>query len=71
MTNSEETEVARLRRLLKVALDHADSYKAHFHHLQDSMWAAERKAIQRGNLLKRQRAKIAELEARLGIDDEL
>jgi hypothetical protein len=74
MTNSEdngETEVERLRRLLKVALNHAEDYKRHFHHLQESMWAAERKAIQRGNLIKKQRAKIGELEKRLGIDDEL
>ena len=71
MTTSNETEVERLRRLLKVALDHADSYKAHFHHLQETAWKAQHESIRRGNLIKKQREKIGELEKRLGIDDAL
>ena len=71
MTSSDETEVEKLRRLLKVALGHADAYKAHFHHLQESMWAAEKLARKRQEVIERQRSMIEDYEARLGITDEL
>jgi hypothetical protein len=72
MTNSdEETEVEKLRRLLRVALGHADAYKVHFHHLQESMWAAEKLAYKRKEIIERQRSMIEDYEARLGLTDEL
>lgn len=62
--NSEESEVERLRRHTKIAWDHAVAFKGLMHGMQDELDEARA-------TIKRQRAIIAKLEDRLGIDQEL
>jgi hypothetical protein len=71
MTNSDQEELERLRRERAITLDHLVAYKGLYHDAQDKMLDAMNLAAERSRTIKRQREIIADLEKRLGLDEEL
>lgn len=71
MTNSEQEELERLRRERSSVLDHLVAYKGLYHDAQDKMFDAMDRAAKYHRTIRQQREIIANLEAQLGIDQDL
>jgi len=66
-----DTAVVQLMKRYNQVVEHTLAYKNLLHDMQEKYWAAESKVAAQDRTIKAQRAVIARLEKRLGIDDNL
>lgn len=59
------------KRAFDAAVEHAVQYKALFHSMQDKLLEQQDEFVRRGQVIERQRRIIADLEKRLGVDQDL
>jgi hypothetical protein len=66
-----EEQIASLKRALDAAVEHAQAYRGLFFDQQDQNDTLRAELAANRSIRQRQRQIIADLEKRLGIDDEL
>lgn len=74
MTNSKWEELTRAesaQRTIDTVTEHAIRYKELFHSMQDKYSESQDEVVARGRTIRHQRQIIADLERKLGIDQEL